>query len=194
MANPIALVPHVDATPAPTSPPATSPELAYEQNFDLVWRTLRRLGVGEDAIDDAAQDVFLVVFRRWGDFQGASALTTWIYGIVLRVASGYRRARRRAPVVASDVSTETLVEASESPFEEASWREASHALRQVLEDLDDPVRAAFVLVDLEELTIQEASDLLGITHATCRSRLRTARTHVNGAFERLRARDQWRVG
>jgi RNA polymerase sigma-70 factor (ECF subfamily) len=189
LANPVQLVPT-----SATRLEATSPDLAYEYHFDLVWRTLRRLGVDDAALDDAAQDVFLVVFRRWDDFAGSSALTTWIYGIVLRVASGYRRARRRSLVKVSETVTEALVEAGANPFEEASWREASQVLRQVLEGLEDRVRAAFVLVELEELTIQQASDVLGISHATCRSRLRTARTHVNGAFERLKAREQWRVG
>ena len=189
MANAVQLVPSLDV-----SPEAPTPRLAYQRHFDLVWRTLRRLGVDEDALDDAAQDVFLVVFRRWDDFEGSSALTTWIYGIVLRVASSYRRARRRSRIAVTEAVTEALVEAGASPFEEASWREASQALRQVLEGLEDRVRAAFVLVDLEELTIQQASELLGISHATCRSRLRTARVHVNGAFDRLRAREQWRAG
>jgi RNA polymerase sigma-70 factor (ECF subfamily) len=171
---------------------AASPEEAYESHFDRVWRTLRRLGVTEDSLDDAAQDVFLVVFRRWGEFRGASSLRTWIYGIVLRVASSYRRARRRTSHATVDDRVESVLVANANPFDEASWREAARVLARVLESVDDPVRAVFVLVELEELTVEQASQVLEISEATCRSRLRTARAHVNGSLGRLRARDQWR--
>ena len=172
----------------------SSPEAAYEQHFDLVWRALRRLGVDEDSIDDATQDVFLVVFRRWTEFRGASSLTTWIYGILLRVASGYRRARRRTPTTVDEQAAGLLLDGRANPFEEASWREASRLLGQVLEGLEDHVRSLFVLVDLEELTVQQAAELLGISEPTARSRLRIARAHVNANFSRLRAKDVWRLG
>jgi RNA polymerase sigma-70 factor (ECF subfamily) len=171
----------------------STPDAAYEAHFDRVWRGLRRLGVSEDALDDAAQDVFLVVFRRWGEFRGASSLQTWIYGIVLRVASTYRRSRRRTLADSDEDAILTLRDSRSNPFEEASWREAARVLRRALDGLEDAVRAVFVLVDLEELTVQEASDLLGIGEATCRSRLRTARAHVNGVLGRAGARDRWRL-
>ena len=181
------------ATTSPDHSEVTTAEMAYERHFDLVWRALRRLGVDEGGLDDACQDVFLVVFRRWEDFRGASSLTTWIYGIVLRVASSYRRSRRRAATSTDETAALALIEAAANPFEETSWREASRVLSQVLDNLEDRVRAVFVLVDLEEITIQQAADLLGVSLPTARSRLRTAREHVNATLARVRARDEWRL-
>ena len=60
----------------------------------MVWRALRRLGVPERDLPDAAQDVFVVVHRRLGEFDGGSRVSTWLYAICLRVASDRRR---RAP-------------------------------------------------------------------------------------------------
>ncbi len=48
-----------------------------------------------EEILDAAQDVFLVALRRLDDFEGRSSLTTWLYGICVRVAHGYRRRERQ---------------------------------------------------------------------------------------------------
>ena len=70
----------------------------YETQFAFVWRTLRRLGVQETNLDDAAQDVFVVVRRRLSTFEQRAALKTWLFGIVLRVSSDYRRASRRKGV------------------------------------------------------------------------------------------------
>src|SRR4051812_40957718 len=73
----------------PSAPVSFDFETVYEEHFDLVWRTLERLGVASSAVDDALQDVFLVVHRRLGGFEGRSSLRTWIFGITLRIASDY---------------------------------------------------------------------------------------------------------
>src|SRR5262245_19722044 len=63
----------------------------YDEHFRFVWRSLRRLGVPESDVADAVQDVFIVVHRRLGEFEGRSKVTTWLYGICYRVAHDRRR-------------------------------------------------------------------------------------------------------
>src|SRR5437879_3330538 len=67
----------------------------YERSFDFVWRNVRRLGVADALVDDAVQEVFLVVHRRLDEYAGRGTIESWIFGIVLRVASDVRRAMRR---------------------------------------------------------------------------------------------------
>src|SRR5688572_19066717 len=62
----------------------------YEAHFQFVWRCLRSLGVRDDVLDDALQDVFVVVQRKLSQFDGQANLRTWLYGIALRVARRYR--------------------------------------------------------------------------------------------------------
>ena len=52
----------------PTSGPDLTPRQLYDSHFSFVWRNLRRLGVPDVILEDAAQDVFLVVHRRWNSF------------------------------------------------------------------------------------------------------------------------------
>lgn len=157
----------------------------YESEFAYVWRNLRRLGVSDAQLDDATQDVFLVVHRRLGDFESRSKIRTWIFGIVLRVASTYRRTaqrRRTEPldehVAESTLSTEDLTERAE----------AGRLLRRLLDVLDDDRRAVFVLAELEQMTAPEVSAALGVNLNTVYSRLRSARRDINAALERLRTR------
>ena len=77
----------------------------YEEQFRFVWRSLRRLGVRESDVADAAQDVFLVVHRRLDEFEGRSKVSTWLYGICYRVA----RDRRRLAHVRHHVDDERAV-------------------------------------------------------------------------------------
>jgi RNA polymerase sigma-70 factor (ECF subfamily) len=162
-----------------------TPEQAFEQHFPMVWRSLRRLGVSANALDDAAQDVFLVLHRRWLDFQHQSSLKTWIYGIALRVASDHkRRARReRARWSPEPVEIESTLESpSESPDSIYQQREASRLLHEALSQLDDKERQIVVFVDLEEGSVVDAAEALGINLNTAYSRLRRGRQSFEKAL------------
>src|SRR3954465_5437111 len=57
--------------------PAPSFDTIYEQEFEFVWRNLRRLAVPEASLRDVAQDVFLVIHRRLPEFEGRAPLRSW---------------------------------------------------------------------------------------------------------------------
>jgi RNA polymerase sigma-70 factor, ECF subfamily len=161
--------------------PCATPEEAFEQHFSMVWRSLKRLGVNEAALDDAVQDVFLVLHRRWADFGHQSSLRTWIYGIALRVASDHtRRARRERARWSPEVPE--LESPAESPDRIYQQRQAAQLLQTALGQLDDKEREMLVLVELEERSVVEAADSLGIKLNTAYSRLRRARQSFEKAL------------
>jgi RNA polymerase sigma factor (sigma-70 family) len=106
------------------------------------------------------------------------------------VASGYRRSAGRAGAVfdRQPLEADAAPSASPSPFEQLEQRAATELLHRLLDELASDVRDAFVLVELEELTIEAAASVLGISAATCKSRLRTARRAFGAACARERAR------
>jgi RNA polymerase sigma-70 factor (ECF subfamily) len=158
-----------------------SPEQAFERHFAMVWRSLRRLGVPASALDDAAQDVFLVLHRRWLDFQHQSSLKTWIYGILLRVASDHKRRARRERARWSPEPSE-IESPNETPDRILQQREASRLLHIALGQLDDKERQMLVLVDLEESSVVDAAEALGINLNTAYSRLRRGRQSFEKAL------------
>lgn len=164
-----------------------TPEQAFEQHFSMVWRSLRRLGVPDVALDDASQDVFLVLHRRWADFQRQSSLRTWIYGILLRVAGDYtKRARRERARYSPEIPE--LESSADSPDHLYQQREAAIVLRFALAQLDDKERQMLVLIDLEERSVVEASEALGINLNTAYSRLRRARQSFEKALRAAQAK------
>jgi len=179
--------------------PAVPPfEAIYEEHFDLVFRNIRRLGVPEALVDDAVQEVFLVVYRRLGQFEGRSSLKTWIFSIVMRVASDHRRSiRRKSPHVQNPemaVDAEDIAdERSESPHDRMERREGVELLHRLLDELDDDKRIVLVLAELEALTVPEIADTLGENVNTIYARLRAARRDFEQAVARERARDTWRL-
>ncbi|MCA9677978.1 MAG: sigma-70 family RNA polymerase sigma factor [Kofleriaceae bacterium] len=177
-----------DATAGP--PPATSPGLSLEQIYDhhaaTVWRTLRALGVDAGRLDDAMQDVFLVVHRRLAEFEQRSSITTWLYGIARRVAADHRRRRTAERRLAGDAPLDREISPGESPLDAAQRREAAALLLELLDELDDDKREVFALMEIEQLAAPVVAELLGIPLNTVYSRLRLARQRFEAAVARRR--------
>src|SRR6185369_14198957 len=110
----------------------------YREHFALAWRGLKRLGVPEAALEDAVQDVFLVLHRRLDEFEERSSLKTFLFGIVVRVAKDHRRARARYQRRISGFAEQLEVNPSPSrtPADEAERREANRILHAVLARLE----------------------------------------------------------
>jgi RNA polymerase sigma-70 factor, ECF subfamily len=172
------------ALPAPAAPvEALDFTELYEAYFDFVWRSVRRLGVIDALLDDAVQDVFIVVHRRLPDFEGRSAIKSWIFGIARRVASDYRRRASRKD--RGKVPADGLADSrAPDPAERVQRSEAVEILYQMLDGLDEAKREVFVLAELEEMTVPEIAEAIDANVNTVYSRLRAARQ----AFERQVAR------
>lgn len=178
------------AAPAPASLAVSAPErgqlafeAVYRDCFELVWRTLRRLGVEPHSLDDAAQEVFLVVHRRLGSFARRSSARTWVVGIAVRVASDFRRRQRRKADPEEPLHP-TLLDRRPGPHEALAQAEASRILQQILLELGGAQREVFVLAELEHLTAPEISAALELNVNTVYSRLRAARKAFEEALSR----------
>jgi len=151
------------------------------EHFQLLWRFLRRLGIPPGDVDDAVQEVVLVLARKLGHIQPGSE-RSFVLGTALRVASGFKRQSRRR----REVDDSELVE-HESPELGPEALAEKQRLRAVLQRLLDQLpldlRAVFVLYELEELTMAEIAQTLGLPPGTVASRLRRSRE----AFEALAA-------
>ena len=167
---------------APVVRDGTGFEAIYSEHFAFVWRCLRGLGVAEAVLDDAAQDVFVIVHRRLAEFRGDSTLRTWLYGIVRNVASNARRSQRRkgdmAPLPRDVVAT------SGDPHQRAQDEQAARFVQSFLEGVDDKKRELFVLAVLEQMSVPDVAEALGIPLNTAYTRLRSVRMDFQAALER----------
>ncbi len=154
----------------------------YDEYFPFVWRCLRRLGVAEPALDDAVQDVFVVVHRRLPDFEGRSSLKTWLFGVVLRVGRAHRRAVQRRGGL--ETLPPDLPDPAASPDRVLEAREALGLLDELLGRLDDDKRAVFVMAEVEEMSATEIAEVLRIPVNTVYSRLHAARRLVEAMAAR----------
>jgi RNA polymerase sigma-70 factor, ECF subfamily len=171
----------VEVSPALDEPPMPADldfETVYREEFAFVWRSLRHLGVSPPDLDDAAQDVFLVVHRKLDGYDGVSPIRAWLFAIAHLVALTYSRRERRKGGLAALPGG--LQSPAPSPHERTEGAEAAEFLGRFLDTLDDARRAVFVMADVEQLSAPEISVALSVRLNTVYSRLRAARV----AFQR----------
>jgi RNA polymerase sigma-70 factor (ECF subfamily) len=175
----------------------TSFEAIYDEHFDFIWRSVRRLGVSEAAAEDLVQEIFIVVHRRLHTFEGRSKLQTWLFGIALRMVRNHRRAMARERARTPDAAAEEPPAVDDqrralTPHSYAEKLEARRILYRILDELDDDKREVFVLAELEQLPLAQIAEVLSTKLFTVYSRLRAARAQFQRAAARYRARDGWR--
>jgi len=156
----------------------------YTTYFGFVWRCLQGYGVPTAALDDAAQDVFVIVHRRLGDFRGDSTLRTWLYSIVRNVAANRRRSEKRRGSLAA--LKEDVPCSDSGPIEYVQQREAVDFVRCFLAKIDDKKRDVFILALLEGMTIPEVAETLNIPLNTAYTRLRSVRLEFRRALQNRR--------
>jgi RNA polymerase sigma-70 factor, ECF subfamily len=167
--------------------PSMADEFAkvFAGHHDFVWRTLGYLGVARPALDDATQDVFIVVHRRLDSYDPATPVRGWLFGIARRIADKYRvRAARGVPL---RVVTDREVP---RPDQELERLEAGSLVEDFLAGLSADQREVFVLAELEGLTAPEIAAALEVNLNTVYSRLRLARRAFERTLSRHRARWQ----
>ncbi|HEY2944466.1 MAG TPA: sigma-70 family RNA polymerase sigma factor [Vicinamibacteria bacterium] len=151
----------------------------------------RLLGDPEEA-RDAAQEVFLQVYRTLGRFEGRSTLKTWIYRIVVNHCRNrqrwWRRRRkdRSCPIEALTPAEEArLVEQgprAEGPEERLERRERARAVQSALLRLSFEHRAVLLLREVEGLSCEEIAGALSLAQGTVKSRLSRARDALRCAL------------
>jgi len=182
--------PKAEAPPASRETAAVLPSFRsiYEEYFDFVWTCTRRMGVPMEAVDDVVQEIFVVVHTRMGTIERPASLRSWIYGVVRRTVSTYHRSRRaRSATESAEPFDDGANPMQPSPLDLAVLSEELQLLWRLLAELGPLKREVFVLAELEEMTMPEIAEAIGVALNTAYSRLRVARQEFDGAFSRYAA-------
>ena len=154
----------------------------YRSQFPFVWRLLRRLGIHRDSLDDAEQDVFLVVHRRLAEFRQHGDGRQLLAAIALRVARTHRRRHSRKESALEPLNA-ALPSTADTPLDVAARRQAAELALKYLDEMDDEKREVFVMAELEGLTAPEIGTLLEVNVNTVYSRLRAARASFEASVQ-----------
>ncbi|HXV64684.1 MAG TPA: sigma-70 family RNA polymerase sigma factor [Vicinamibacteria bacterium] len=146
-----------------------------------LYRTAHRLTRRPEDARDLVQETMLRAYRTFQNFQPGTNVRAWLFTILYSIVSNEWRRRQRAPEeVSMDVIEERFAKALRTPDIDAESAllqriDASPEIDSALRGLPEDYRAAILLVDVEELSYEDAAGVLGCPVGTVRSRLHRAR-------------------
>jgi RNA polymerase sigma-70 factor, ECF subfamily len=152
----------------------------HRQYFPTAATFLRRLGVAELDIEDAAQEVFLQVFRYLPGFREQAQFRTWLYQLCVTQARHARRMRYLKKLLGLSLARRSVATLVSSPAfsEELAQRQIDAAL----ERLSDAQRTVFVLYEMEGVSGKEIAKIVGAKESTVWQRLHYARRTFRAAL------------
>lgn len=173
-------------------------ETLMRRHNSRLFRVARAILRDDVEAEDALQDAYLDAYRHIGDFRGGAQLATWLTRIVINHALMRLRRRRRDQSVvifrqhwAMEPGVETgpteadvADEESKSPSGVLLRDETRRLLERRIDDLPVAFRTVFVMRDVEDMSVQETAECLGIPAATVRTRLFRARALLREALAR----------
>lgn len=172
---------------------ADSFRIIMQRNNQRLYRVARSVVQDDSEAEDVVQQAYVNAFIGLGSFRGDSSLPTWLTRITRNEA--LERVRRRRPVVdlevldaapasgTSRVIPFPLMSESADPERAAAQSQVRHLIERAIDDLPEIFRVVFVMRDVEEMSIEETADFLGLPPATVKTRLHRARRQLRRALD-----------
>jgi RNA polymerase sigma-70 factor (ECF subfamily) len=150
-------------------------ELLMRRHNERIYRAARSILKDENEVEDAMQAAYLHAFAHLSEFEGRSSFATWLTRIAVHEAlARKKRSLRSAPSVDNTVFDE-LETRGRGPEEETLDKERRGILLHAIDALPEHFRTVFVLRQVQELSIEETAQSLGLREETVKTRLHRAR-------------------
>jgi RNA polymerase sigma-70 factor (ECF subfamily) len=153
-------------------------EVLMRRHNQRVFRAARSIVRSDDEAEDVMQEGYVLAFQHLGDFAGRSRFSTWLTRIVVHEA--LKRVRRGKRITFEEDMDESPNDdqPSDNPEKLAGDRELARAVEQAVEQLPEIFRAVFVLRAVEQMSVSETSEALGVPEDTVKTRLHRARAAI----------------
>lgn len=160
-------------------------ETLVRTHMPMLLRVARRFMRSEEDARDAVQDAFVSAFRSIDRFASNAQLSTWLHRIVINACLMRLRAQRRRPEEDIEEYLPRFLEDGHQVQPSEPWSETAETIlqrtelcgvvRAAIDQLPDTHREVLLLRDIEELSGQEAAEVLGVTSNAVKIRLHRAR-------------------
>ncbi|MEX2599051.1 MAG: sigma-70 family RNA polymerase sigma factor [Dehalococcoidia bacterium] len=147
-----------------------------EEYTDFAYNIAYRMLNNPADADDVVQDAFLSAYRARDRFRGDAAVTTWLYRIVVNAAlQRMRKDRKPRAMTQGGVEELDIVDREPGPESQTLNTELRETLEQAIAALPEDLRTAVVLRDIQQLSTEEAADIVGVSIAAFKARLHRGR-------------------
>jgi RNA polymerase sigma-70 factor, ECF subfamily len=157
-----------------------------------VFRMAKQITQNDDDASDVLQETFLKAYTHLDDFQGNSKFYTWLVRIAVNEALMKLRKRRSDRTVPLDEPIDTgedevareIAVWDQNPEDSYSREELGRILDEAIQSLKPAYRTVFILRDIEEMSIEETAEALGLSISAVKSRLLRARLQLREKLTR----------
>ncbi len=157
-------------------------DAVYDRYFDYVFRIVSRLAAGQIDVDDAVQDVFVVVHRRLPEFVGEDGLTTWLFQISHRVVRAQHRKQRVRQLFLTRFHREHVPTVVPGQLKTIENAQVCAAVSKAICHLSWKKRVALLLHCVEGWSCEEIAHKLDLAVGTVHSRIHHARRDIEQAL------------
>jgi RNA polymerase sigma-70 factor (ECF subfamily) len=158
-------------------------EVLMRRYNQRIYRTVRAILREEDEATDAMQEAYVNAFTHLGDFNGHARFSTWLTRIAVHEALGRLRKRKRVePLEDTESQDSAMVSPVNGPENNASDGELRVLLEEAVDGLPESFRTTFVLRSIEQLSVAETAEVLGIPEETVKTRHHRARERLQNAL------------
>ena len=157
-----------------------------------IFRMAKQITQNDDDAEDVLQETFLKAYTHLDDFQGNSKFYTWLVRIAVNEALMKLRKRRSDRTVPLDEPIDTgedevvreIAVWDQNPEDTYSQEELARILDEAVQSLKPAYRTVFILRDIEEMSIEETAEALGLSISAVKSRLLRARLQLRDKLTR----------
>ncbi len=160
---------------------STSFEYIVIEYRQMIYTLAFRLLCDEDDAKDAAQETFIKVWQNISQYKEQYAFSTWIYRIATNVCYDIRRRARRKNTEIDIADCNLYFDADQDA--QLNVQQLSELIRSITERLTPKQRVVFTLSELEGLSVEEISQITGLSAAKIKSNLYLARRYVKSKIE-----------
>ncbi|CCD86341.1 putative RNA polymerase sigma factor protein [Bradyrhizobium sp. ORS 285] len=161
-----------------------------QANNRRLFRIARGILRNDSEAEDVVQETYLRALTHLDAFRGQSSLSTWLVRIAMNEAMGRLRGQR--PVLQLNVDREDRPAAeviqfpstSSDPEKSMAQRQVQTVVERAIDELSEPFRLVFIARVIEEMSIEETADLLGLKPETVKTRLHRARAMLRENVEK----------
>lgn len=151
---------------------------------DRLYRfVLRHIGHATEA-EELAQQAFAEAARTYENFRGESQLSTWLYGIAMNLVRNHlSRSPQRLYHFETEEALDDTPAAVADPEQQLAMTQLVKLLERELEGLMPEMREVLLLVAMDDMSYEDAAELLSVPIGTVRSRVSRARSHLRRRME-----------
>ncbi|MGJ4946080.1 RNA polymerase sigma factor [Bradyrhizobium sp. HKCCYLS1011] len=159
-----------------------------QANNRRLFRIARGILRNDSEAEDVVQETYVRALTHLEAFRGESSLSTWLTRIAMNEALGRLRGRRPElawqPQDGPEADIIPFPTASSDPEKSMAQRQIQELVEHAIDELPEPFRLVFIARVIEEMSIEETAELLGLKPETVKTRLHRARALLRENVEK----------